>query len=125
MSNPRFATSVFVSILILPMLAADDQDALRVGVQTDGSVIVPTNQRLTPAGKQITFSGRPVDLAFADDGKTLVVKNKNDLVFVDLATETIKQTLALPSRTTMERGRIRRHQPGFSVVGLQVENGRV
>jgi YVTN family beta-propeller protein len=83
-------------------------DGLKVGVQADGRIVVPTNQIIKPAGKQITFPGRPVDLAFAEDGKTLVVKNMRDLVFIDVATAKVKQTLALPSKR------------GFSVVGLIV-----
>jgi YVTN family beta-propeller protein len=67
---------------------------------------VPTNQVLQPAGKQVLFPGRPVDLAFADGGQTLVVKNLRDLVFLDTGTGAIKQTLASPV--------------GFSVVGLLV-----
>ncbi len=34
-----------------------------VGPQPDGSILVPTNQLLRPAGFQIQFQGRPVDLA--------------------------------------------------------------
>ena len=92
-------------------LHAADVDTLKVGVQPDGRIVVPTNQILKPAGKQVTFPGRPVDLAFADDGKTLVVKNMRDLVFIDRATGKIKQTLP-PSRPSGE--------VGFSVVGLLV-----
>ena len=79
-------------------LRADEHERLRVGVQPDGRIVVPTNQVLTPAGKQITFPGRPVDLALAEGGKTLVVKNMHDLVFIDVATAAVKQTLALPRR---------------------------
>ena len=42
--------------------AADDIDQLKVGRQPDGRIITPTNQVLRPAGKVITFPGRPVDL---------------------------------------------------------------
>src|ERR1700738_4893949 len=102
---------VFACILLLcwSILHADDRDQLRVGVQPDGRIVVPTNQILKPAGKQITFPGRPVDLTLAEEGKTLVVKNLNSLVFIDLATAQIKQTLTLPLE-----GRTR---PGFSVTG--------
>src|SRR5438128_6666180 len=41
---------------------ADERDKLKVGLQPDGRIVVPTNQILQPAGKQVTFSGRPVDL---------------------------------------------------------------
>jgi YVTN family beta-propeller protein len=96
---------------------ADDHDRLTVGVQKDGRIVVPTNQVLKPAGKQVTFPGRPVDLSFADHGKTLVVKCAFDLVFIDVATATIKQTLSLPRRGSP--------RPGFSVVGLQAVGDRI
>jgi YVTN family beta-propeller protein len=99
------------------LFAADEQDRLKVGVQPDGRIVVPTNQILKPAGKQITFPGRPVDLALDQDGKVLVVKNMRSLVFIDLMSERIFQTLALP-----EGGNPR---PGFSVVGLVVHKNRV
>jgi len=52
---------------------------LLVGSQPDGSVLVPTNQFLRPAGFQIQFSGRPVDLALSPNGKWLAVLNINSL----------------------------------------------
>jgi YVTN family beta-propeller protein len=97
--------------------AEDDLDRLPVGIQPDGRIVVPTNQVLRPAGKQIEFPGRPVDLAFADHGRTLVVKNQRDLVFVDAATLRVKQVLELPKKGDP--------RPGFSVVGLLVKGGRV
>jgi YVTN family beta-propeller protein len=95
--------------------AGDELDRLTVGIQPDGRIVVPTNQILKPAGRQITFPGRPVDLALAEDGRILVVKNMHDLVFIDLANRRIKQTLHLPRPTNRRDSR-----PGFSVVGLQV-----
>ncbi|HXG12620.1 MAG TPA: alkaline phosphatase family protein [Gemmataceae bacterium] len=94
-----------------PALRADEQERLKVGLQPDGRIVVPTNQILRPAGQQVLFPGRPVDLAFADEGKTLVVKNMRSLVFIDTATGEIKQTLTAST--------------GFSVVGLLVEGDRV
>ena len=47
---------------------ADDRDQLSIGVQPDGRILVPTNQILKPAGKQVTFPGRPVDLALSAVG---------------------------------------------------------
>ena len=90
---------------------ADEPDRLTVGLQKDGRIVVPTNQILSPAGEQILFPGRPVDLAWADGGATLVVKNISDLVFIDVATNRIVQTLASPV--------------GFSVVGLDAGDGIV
>ena len=92
--------------LVLPPhgLHADQQERLQVGLQPDGRVVVPTNQILQPAGVQVLFPGRPVDLALLDGGRTLVVKNLKNLVFIDVATGRVRQTLASPV--------------GFSVVGV-------
>jgi YVTN family beta-propeller protein len=87
------------------------QDRLKVGLQPDGRIVVPTNQILKPAGQQVIFPGRPVDLALTDKGQTLVVKNMRGLVFIEVASGKITQTLASPA--------------GFSVVGLLVHGGRV
>ena len=75
-----------MSAVLFPVPAyADEYDELKVGLQADGRVVVPTNQILKPAGVQVTFPGRPVDLTFLDE-KTLVAKNNRDLAFIDIAT---------------------------------------
>ncbi len=110
----RFRLSLpagFLGITLVALLRADEQDRLKVGPQADGRVVVPTNQVLKPAGKQVTFPGRPVDLALTDDGRTLVVKNMKNLVFIDVPTASVKQTLASPV--------------GFSVVGLLIQGERI
>jgi YVTN family beta-propeller protein len=112
-------------------------DQVKVGRQPDGSIVVPTNQVLRPAGKQITFPGRPVDLAFGDEGRTLVVKNMGSLLFIDAASGQIKQTLELNKAKGEGIAQVMKeplapdgkpHAPyrsGFSVVGLLVRGGRV
>jgi YVTN family beta-propeller protein len=97
--------------------SAGDPDTLEVGIQPDGRIVVPTNQILEPAGRQITFPGRPVDLALAEDGKVLVAKCNRSLEFIDLATGKVRQSLALPG--------VGESKPGFGVVGLVVRGERV
>src|SRR5581483_9599333 len=97
--------------------SAQDVDRLTVGVQPDGRIVVPTNQILQPAGTQVTFPGRPVDLLLIEDGRTLAVKNTKDLVFIDVATGRVKQTLPTPGSG--------RTQPGFGVVGLAAAGARI
>lgn len=106
---PRHRVSLSAWLLLAGLLAthvapADDRDRLKVGRQADGRIVVPTNQILDPAGTQALFPGRPVDLALIDRGRTLVVKNFHNLVFIETATGRIKRTLASPV--------------GFGVVGL-------
>lgn len=107
-----------VSLAILQQLSADERDQLKVGVQPDGRIVVPTNQILQPAGKQVTFPGRPVDIILIDEGKTLVAKNMRNLIFIDVATATIKQTLTLPAAAKGLGG-------AFSAVGLIELDGRI
>ncbi|MCK5134678.1 MAG: bifunctional YncE family protein/alkaline phosphatase family protein [Bacteroidales bacterium] len=73
----------------------DDLSTRKVGQQPDGSILVPTNQLLRPAGFQILFPGRPVDLAQSPDGKWLAVLNKNSLDLIRVLDRTIMQTLPL------------------------------
>jgi YVTN family beta-propeller protein len=53
-----------------------DGPTYRVGAQPDGSVITSTNQRLTPAGRQVAIdSSRPVAIAISPDGKSVAALN--------------------------------------------------
>jgi YVTN family beta-propeller protein len=104
-------------LLASASVPADERDHLTVGLQPDGRIVVPTNQILQPAGKQVTFPGRPVDLLLIDDGKTLVAKNMKDLVFIDSATGAIKQTLPMSAHKKLTGG--------FSAVGLVAAGDRI
>jgi YVTN family beta-propeller protein len=107
----KLGLALFLLAYGMGRLHADAQERLKVGLQPDGRIVVPTNQILSPAGKQVVFPGRPVDLALANEGKTLVVKNLKDLVFINLSIGKVKQTLASPV--------------GSSVVGLLAHEGRI
>jgi YVTN family beta-propeller protein len=72
----------------------------RVGPQPDGSFVVPTNQVVTPAGAQVTFSGRPLAIAVRPDHRTAAILNTGSgqsnfatwpIIIVDLASGAIKQ----------------------------------
>src|SRR5947208_5121985 len=104
-------------LLALAAVRADDLDRLRVGPQPDGRIVVSTNQILQPAGRQVLFPGRPVDLVPVEGGRTLAVKNVAALTFIDVATGAVRQTLTLPSRG--------QDRSGFSVVGLAARGDRV
>ncbi|MBB6733087.1 bifunctional YncE family protein/alkaline phosphatase family protein [Cohnella zeiphila] len=41
-----------------------------VGRQSDGSVLTPVNQYVTPAGRQVEFGGNPISVKVRPDGKT-------------------------------------------------------
>jgi YVTN family beta-propeller protein len=55
-----------------------------VGPLSDGRIIVPTNQILAPAGKQVIIPGRPTDVALSPDRKWLAVLNSRDVTLVDV-----------------------------------------
>jgi YVTN family beta-propeller protein len=67
-----------------------------VGKQPKGSILVPSNQLLQPAGFQVYLPGRPVDLALSNDGKLLFIKNKNSLDLINVTDRTILQSLPYP-----------------------------
>ena len=99
---------VFCAILGSKKSAAGETDLLHVGVQPDGRIVVPTNQILKPAGVQVTFPGRPVDLTLSDDGKYVLIKNMNALLVYDLEKGELKPPLQFAV--------------GFSVTGI-IANG--
>jgi YVTN family beta-propeller protein len=45
----------------------------RVGLQPDGSYLLPTGQRIRPAGKHIEVNDRPLGMTLSPEGKTLAV----------------------------------------------------
>jgi len=65
----------------------------KVGPQPDGSILVPSNQLLRPAGLQVSLPGRPVDLILTPDERFLLVKNRSDLDLVRLSDRTVLQSL--------------------------------
>lgn len=74
-----------------------ESDTKVVGPQPDGSILVPTNQLLRPAGFQIQFQGRPVDLALSPNGKWLAVLNINSMELIRVKDRTIVQRLRIKS----------------------------
>lgn len=111
--NPHFRNGLLLIVALMfgGLISIVAQDDVVVGRQKDGRIVVPTNQVLQPAGQQVLFPGRPVDLKLIDQGQTLVVKNFKDLVFVDVNSGKVKQTLVSPV--------------GFSVVGLVADRDRI
>ena len=69
-----------------------------VGRSADGRVILPVNQIITPAGKQIDLPGmRAQGLALSPDSKLLVVSGlTSELLVLDPATGETKQHVQLP-----------------------------
>ncbi len=68
---------------------ASDYDRSHVGPQANGRIIVPTNQVLTPAGRQVIVGGRPTDVALSPDGRWLAVLNLREVQLVNVETGAI------------------------------------
>ena len=58
-------------------------DQLRVGNSDPDRIVVPTNQVLSPLGRQVTYGGRPVDLALSPDGRHLAVLDRSLVLLID------------------------------------------
>lgn len=94
--NRIISVAFFALFVLLPTLTSEAQKPVKniqVGLQPDGSILVPTNQLLRPAGLQVYFPGRPVDLALTPDKKLLVVKNRLSLDIIRIRDRTILQSL--------------------------------
>src|SRR5665213_3419460 len=101
MNYLKFTTARFIIVLISFSVLSSVSRAQKtntfgnkqVGPQPDGSILVPSNQLIRPAGFQVNIHGRPVDLALSPDGKLLFVKNISSLDLVRLNDRTILQSL--------------------------------
>jgi YVTN family beta-propeller protein len=95
----RYVLVVWIIGLIISTIqnseAQNDSKSINVGPQSDGSFLVPSNQLLRPAGLQVVFPGRPVDLVQTPDKKLLLVKNRNSVDVIRIQDRTILQSLNL------------------------------
>jgi YVTN family beta-propeller protein len=98
-TRTKFIPAIFsVLFVLLSTLGSEAQNPVKniqVGPLPDGSVLVPTNQLLRPAGFQVYFPGRPVDLALTPDKKLLVVKNRLSLDIIRIRDRAILQSLSM------------------------------
>ncbi|MBI2435442.1 MAG: bifunctional YncE family protein/alkaline phosphatase family protein, partial [Candidatus Hydrogenedentes bacterium] len=69
-----------------------------VGPAGDGSYVVPTNQKIEPAGEQILYSGRPVALALHPDAQRplLAALDRKAVVLLDIDQHSVLQVVPLP-----------------------------
>ena len=97
-SNEGWPCVVLSALLALNLFGAESADKETVGRHGDGRVVLPVNQVITPAGKQIELPGmRAEALALSPDGKLLIVSGLTNVVVVlDPATGAIKQRVPLP-----------------------------
>lgn len=100
MKRIRVTKWIFI-ICILPFVAVGQHKNIfsnrTVGMQPKGSILVPSNQLLRPAGFQVYLPGRPIDLILSHDEKLLFVKNMNSLDLINVSDRTILQSLPYPN----------------------------
>jgi len=87
-----------ISLLLLLSLATLAQGQTRVGERRNGATRVATGQRVRPAGRVISFPGRPLDQALSPDGQTLLVKTDEGILVVETGSWTLRQSLAYEAK---------------------------
>jgi len=95
---------VFVLLFVNQIVAQTNYGKQQLGIQPDGSILVPTNQLLRPEGFQVYIPGRPVDLALIPKEGLLAVKNMNSLDLIRLSDRTILQSLPFPTSGSSFKG---------------------
>jgi YVTN family beta-propeller protein len=63
--------------------APKSYDQSQVGNSDPNRIIVPTNQVLSPLGRQMAYDGRPVDLALSPSGRHLAVLDRAAVLVID------------------------------------------
>jgi YVTN family beta-propeller protein len=91
---PRFFSLVGLILLALigssataeePRHQRDGYERSRVGDQDPNRIVVPTNQVLSPVGRQVAYDGRPVDMALSPNGRWLAVLDRASVLLIDPA----------------------------------------
>lgn len=73
----------------------------KVGEVAPGVVRIPSDQLIQPAGESLSFTGRPVDMAFGKDGRRLYVKDDEGITVVDVDGWKVQQRLAMKGGTSL------------------------
>jgi YVTN family beta-propeller protein len=95
-----FVLSFLVIISSLAVTAVALRGHFTVGVQSDGTFVVPNGQLLTPAGAHIEVNDRPLGMVLSPDRRTVAVVtgsnfNSRALHLIDVASQTLKQTVSI------------------------------
>ncbi len=96
----RVLATLVVLLVGVPASVYAGRRLILSGAQPDGSFVVPTGQTLTPAGTTIDVNDRPLGMVVSPDGTKLAVVTGSNfaaraLHIVDMATKTLKQTIAI------------------------------
>lgn len=67
-----------------PKIAPRSAEPKHVGPAVEGRIVVPTNQVLKPAGRQVLFPGRPNDLALSPDRRLIAVLSRGEVLTINI-----------------------------------------
>ena len=98
--NRRLVFAVAIVILGLVGTGLALSRTAVVGVQSDGSVLIPTGQMLTPAGDHVEVSDRPLGMALSPNGALMAVVTGSNfgtrsLHIIDVHTNTLTQSISI------------------------------
>ena len=96
----RISVQLFIFALLLPVGAVAMVAISLVGVQQNGSIVLPNAQTIVPAGSQVEVNDRPLGIAVSPDGTQAAVATASNfapraLHIVDLASQTVAQTIPI------------------------------
>jgi YVTN family beta-propeller protein len=97
---PRTIIWLSLAAVLLAVTGFAFGTAPAVGVQPDGSILVPNGQQLTPAGTHVEVNDRPLGMVLSPDRRLLAVVtgsnfNPRALHLIDADTLRLKQTIAI------------------------------
>jgi YVTN family beta-propeller protein len=98
--NRRFALALPLVVVGLVGTGIALKRSVLVGVQSDGSILVPTGQALTPAGDHIEVSDRPLGMVLSPNGELMAVVTGSNfgtrsLHIIDAHTNMLKQSISI------------------------------
>src|SRR5512140_3613821 len=96
----RPTVPAILAALVLAAIALSLAPNPRMGVQPDGSIIVPTGQTITPAGAHIEVADRPLGMAVSPGGDQLAVVTGSNFAsrqihLIDLGKDSIMQSIPI------------------------------
>ena len=77
-------------------LRSTDDEPVRIGPAADHRIVVPTNQVLSPLGRQVILDGRPTDVALSPDDRRLAVLADKAVYLIDPASGKVLDHAAHP-----------------------------
>ncbi|HEY1309093.1 MAG TPA: bifunctional YncE family protein/alkaline phosphatase family protein [Vicinamibacterales bacterium] len=89
-----------VAVALVATAVTAKSKLISVGLQPDGTILVPNGQALTPGGDYIEVNDRPLGMVLSPNGALMAVVtgsnfNPRALHIIDVARHTLKQTISI------------------------------